>query len=107
MMKRVHDACGSFPAILTADTGYWSESNLSSCERTGVDAYIAVRRKGEDGATLGRLPMSHAQEARLRMHQKVTSREGDPAPIRGQSRTDQTGHGLHALLAPRTPQSRR
>ena len=76
MMKRVHDACGRFPAILTADTGYWSEGNLSSCERSGVDAYIAVRRKGEDGATLGRLPMSHAHEARLRMHQKVTSPHG-------------------------------
>jgi hypothetical protein len=52
VIQRVHDACGQYPAILTADTGYWCESNLSSCERSGVDAYIAVRRKGEDGASL-------------------------------------------------------
>jgi hypothetical protein len=35
-----------------------------------------VGRKDGDGAELGRLPMSQAQEIRWRMHQKVTSAKG-------------------------------
>ena len=76
MLQRVREATGCYPQRATADSGYWSEGNMAACEDRGVDAYIAVRRKGDDDARLGRLPMTPAKDARWRMHQKVTSPEG-------------------------------
>jgi transposase len=76
MLERVRHNCGKLPEVLTADAGYLSESNVAYCENNGLDAYIAVRRKDDDGAQLGRLPMTQAQEVRWRMHQKVTSAAG-------------------------------
>src|SRR4029077_3486474 len=61
MMDRVGVNCGGLPPVLTADNGYLSEVNVAHCERRGVDAYIAVRRKGEDGPSLGKLPMTSSQ----------------------------------------------
>ena len=76
MLERVREHCGQLPAVLTADAGYLCEDNVAYCENHAVDAYIAVRRKDDDGAQLGRLPMTLAQEVRWRMHQKVTSVAG-------------------------------
>jgi transposase len=76
MLERVRDNCSQLPEVLTADGGYLSEANVAYCENHGVDAYIAVRRKDDDGAELGRLPMTQAQEVRWHMHQKVTSSAG-------------------------------
>ena len=76
MLERVRDNCGQLPEVLTADGGYLSEANVAYCENHGVDAYIAVRRKDDDGSELGRLPMTPAQEVRWHMHQKVTSSAG-------------------------------
>jgi hypothetical protein len=76
MLERVHDHCGRLPQVLTADTGYVSEDNIAYCESHQVDAYIAVGRKGDGCAELGRLPMTQAQEVRWRMHQKLTSAAG-------------------------------
>jgi hypothetical protein len=55
---------------------YLSEVNIAYCESNQVEVYIAVRRKDDDGAERGRLPMTRAKEVRRRMHQKVTSHEG-------------------------------
>ena len=77
MLERVREDCGRLPEIFSADAGYWSERNAAWCEANALDAYIAVGRKDHDGQ-LGRLPMTRAQEARWRMHQKVTSPEGRP-----------------------------
>jgi len=77
MLERVRENCGRLPEILSADTGYWSERNVAYCEANALDAYIAVGRKDHQGQ-LRRLPMTLAQEARWRMHQKVTSPEGRP-----------------------------
>jgi hypothetical protein len=77
MLERVRENCGRLPEVLSADTGYWSEQNAAYCEANALDAHIAVGRKGDEGQ-LGRLPMTQAQEARWRMHQKVTSLEGRP-----------------------------
>ena len=76
MLERMRENLGVAPQTLIADAGYLSESNVDYCESNRVDAYIAVRRKDDDGAELGRLPMSQAQEVRWRMHQKVTSSHG-------------------------------
>lgn len=93
MLQLVREATGCYPQRTTADSGYWSEGNMAACEALGVDAYIAVRRKGDDDARLGRLPMTPAQDARWRMHQKVTSPDGRriyarrkvlPEPVFGQ-----------------------
>jgi transposase len=93
MLERVREATGRYPQRTTADSGYWSEGNMAACEANGVDAYIAVRRKGDDDASFGRLPMTPAHDARWRMHQKVTSPEGRriyarrkvlPEPVFGQ-----------------------
>ena len=75
MLERMREHCGCLPQQLSADTGYLSERNVAYCEAQGVDAYISVGRKDDDGE-LGRLPMSAAQEVRWRMHQKVTSAQG-------------------------------
>jgi transposase len=75
MLERVRQHCGRLPEVLSADTGFWSESNAAYCEANALDAYIAVGRKENEGQ-LGRLPMTQAQEARWRMHQKVTCPEG-------------------------------
>jgi len=77
MLERVREHCGRLPELFSADTGYWSERNAAWCEANGLDAYIAVGRKDQEGQ-LGRLPMTQAQEARWQMHQKVTSAKGRP-----------------------------
>src|SRR5260370_37379311 len=77
MVERVRENCGRLAELFSADTGYWSERNAAYCEANGLDAYIAVGRKDHDGQ-LGRLPMTQAQEARWRMHQKVTAPAGRP-----------------------------
>jgi hypothetical protein len=48
-----------------------SEANI-----TCFDAYLAARRKGEDEASLGRLPMTQARELHWQMHQKVRTARG-------------------------------
>ena len=59
MLERLLAHCGCLPEQLSADTGYLSERNIAYCEAQGVDAYIAVDRKDDDGE-LGRLPTSKA-----------------------------------------------
>jgi transposase len=78
MIERAGHNCGRLPAIVSADSGYWSERNVAYCDANGVDAYIATGRKDPDDPRLGRLPMTRAQEARWQMHQKVTSAAGRP-----------------------------
>ena len=73
MLDRVGANCGGLPEVLSADSGYLSELNVAHCESQGVDAYIAVRRKGQEGDSLGKLPMTSSQHVRWEMHQKVSS----------------------------------
>ena len=75
LLERVRENCGAFPETFTADTGYWSEDNAKYLETNDIDAYIAVGRNTDD-AKLGKLPRTDAQEARWRMHEKVSSPEG-------------------------------
>lgn len=76
MMERVRETCGRMPEQLSADSGYVSEANISYCAAHGIDAYLAVRRKGDDDASLGRLPMTQARELQWEMHQKVSTPRG-------------------------------
>ena len=110
MMERVRETCGSLPELLSADSGYVSEANITYCAAHGIDAYLAVRRKGDDDASLGRLPMTQGAGAPL-----ADAPEGEHAPRashlrasqghrRAGLRPDQTGHGLPTLLAARAGQ---
>lgn len=45
MLKRMREHAGAIASELTADTGYLSEENAAFCERNGVDAFIALRKK--------------------------------------------------------------
>jgi hypothetical protein len=76
MSERMRETRGRLPETLTADNGYLFESHAAYCEAQGVDACIAVRAKGEDEASLGRLPMTSARQARWLMQQKVTAPQG-------------------------------
>jgi hypothetical protein len=42
MLERVRETCGRLPQMLTADSGYLSDSNIAHCEARGVDAYIVL-----------------------------------------------------------------
>jgi hypothetical protein len=60
---------------LREDEQYGHEKGSDDLPR-GVDAYIAVRATGQDDASLGRLPMTTAREARWEMYQKVSTPRG-------------------------------
>lgn len=76
MMERVAQNIGKPAAIMTADTGYLSESNVTYCAKTGVDAYIAVRKS--DAEKLAGVPDTPKLIAHWDMHQKVSSPWGRP-----------------------------
>jgi transposase len=71
MLERVAENCGRPAAVMTADTGYLSEANVTYCAKNGVDAYIALRRS--DAEKLTQVPASSALIAHWDMHQKVSS----------------------------------
>jgi len=45
LLRRVESNCGKAPDKVSADAGYFSESNVRACEARGVDPYIAVRKQ--------------------------------------------------------------
>ena len=44
MVRRIAATAGALPAVMTADAGYWSESNAEFCSNQGIDACIATGR---------------------------------------------------------------
>jgi transposase len=74
MLERVAENCGEHARIVTADTGYLSEANITYCAKNGIDAYVAVRRT--DAEKLTQVPASEALMAHWDMHQKVSSSRG-------------------------------
>ena len=74
MLERVRENCGAMPKILSADTGYLSDANISRCAKSGVDAYISVGK-----SEVGRLstePLTEKLLVHREMHEKVSSRRG-------------------------------
>jgi transposase len=74
MVERVVENCGELPKILTADTGYLSEANITYCAKNGVDAYIPARKA--DAAKLIAIPDTEALISHWAMQDKVTSARG-------------------------------
>jgi transposase len=74
MLERVRVNCGEPAKIVTADTGYLSQKNVAYCAKSGVDAYIAVRKS--DVAKLAQVPATANLIAAWDMNQKVSSARG-------------------------------
>jgi transposase len=74
MLERVKEACGGHAKVVTADTGYLSERNVTYCAKNGIDAYIAVRKS--DVPNLARGPDGPGAAASCEMHLKVSSLRG-------------------------------
>jgi len=45
MIELVKNNCGEYPARLSADTGYYSDANVTHANACGIDAYIATGRQ--------------------------------------------------------------
>jgi transposase len=78
MVDEIETNCGALPEAMTADTGYWSESNAQACEDRGIDAYIATGRQ-KHGSTVGTDEEAPKQESesKRRMREKLRSDKGD------------------------------
>jgi transposase len=74
MIERVRECCGDAPKILTADTGYLSDANISYCAKSGVDGYVSVGK--HEVAKLHIEPLTETQLVHREMHENVTSRRG-------------------------------
>ena len=74
MLERVLENCGERAKVVTADTGYLSEANIAYCAKTGVDAYIALRRT--DVEKLTQVPDTEKLISHWDMNQKVASSRG-------------------------------
>jgi transposase len=74
MLERVADNCGQHATVVTADTGYLSECNVTYCAKKGIDAYLALRKT--DAEKLTSVPASESLITHWDMHQKVSSPRG-------------------------------
>jgi transposase len=74
MLERVAEATGELPTIVTADTGYLSESNVAYCAKNGVDAYIAVKKS--DAAKLTQVPDTPKLVSHWDMNEKLKTSRG-------------------------------
>jgi transposase len=45
MLEQVKQNCGKYPRKLSADTGYYSDANVTQAGACGIDAYIATGRQ--------------------------------------------------------------
>lgn len=74
MLERVRENCGQMPTVFTADNGYLSEANVGYCEKSGIDAYIALRKK--DAQSTDFPPATSAAHMRFAMQLKLHTPAG-------------------------------
>ena len=74
MIKQVTANAGGNPIAVSADTGYWSEANVSDESVAGVDPHIATGRQkhGEKVATANGPPPEDATPAEAMAHKLRT-----------------------------------
>ena len=68
MLERVRENCGSMPASMSADAGYFSETNVQAAQSMGTDPHIATgRRKHDEPApkVRGRTPANLTLKERM------------------------------------------
>ena len=110
MLRRVVDNCNAVPEVTTADTGYWSISNLHAAEHMGTDPYIAVGAHHNDGRPVDEPPplpsLRSPERAKMRAklstvdgHARYARRKATVEPVIGQIRTRGFQHfSLRGLL---------
>jgi hypothetical protein len=78
MLDRVSAGCGAAPVRLSADSGFFSDSNVERASARGVDVYVATgRTKHEASATLATAEgETEDLSVRARMKAKRASGEG-------------------------------
>ena len=76
MVDRIVENLGAAPARLSADTGYFSETNIQRGESRGIDLYIAVGRTKHDAATETAIPVKDENHFKARMKRKLSTPEG-------------------------------
>ena len=74
MLERVRENFGEPAKILSADTGYLSDANITYCAKSGVDAYVSIGKR--EAARLHIEPLSETMLAHREMLAKVTSPRG-------------------------------
>ena len=77
MVAAVKANTGAAPATLTADAGYYSESNVRECEARGIDPFLAVGRikHGEAGPPVEDEPAADLS-VKDRMQRKLLTERG-------------------------------
>jgi transposase len=94
MLERTRRNCGVYPKRLTADSGYYSQDNVSHAVQRGVDPYIATGRlKHHEEPEVTRKKPTAALTPKERMARKLATRRGSriyakrktiPEPVFGQ-----------------------
>lgn len=77
MVEQVKQNCGKYPTRLSADTGYYSETNVTHVEACGIDSYIATGRQKHGTSppsVLGRPPAGLS--IKDRMARKLRTKRG-------------------------------
>jgi len=72
LLAQVDDTLQAQPACVLADAGYRKEDDLALLEQRRIDAYVSVRREGQDAGDIdaSRYPATH------RMAEKLATPEG-------------------------------
>lgn len=102
IVGKIKTHLGQMPAKMSMDAGYYSDSNVTFCGKTGIDVYIATGRAkhGKDSETALSVKES---EVRVTMRTKVSNPEGKAIysrrkaivePVFGQIMTQQNGRGF-------------
>jgi transposase len=73
MLDRAQENTGRYPECLSADSGYYSDLNVTACEQRKIDAYISVGRATHSGeqtfnAVAHRGPVRDRMQAKLASH---------------------------------------
>jgi transposase len=74
LLDQVRQNTGAVPDVYSADSGYWSEENVTTLEQRGIDAYIPPprpRRRKDGTPSATPPPPCHA-----RMQQKLATPQG-------------------------------
>jgi transposase len=83
MLRRIVNNCESPPARITADSGYFSASNVAAAEHMGIEPFISVGKHRNDGGQTAPIPRPHQQTpARIAMRARLDTPEGRAAYAR-------------------------
>jgi transposase len=76
MVEGVIDHCQRAPSCMTADAGYFSESNVAALACAGIDAYIATERKKHHNTSSERGPLSDDVTVKQHMARRLATEAG-------------------------------